>query len=340
MSLAVDGAMQSMSFADQAVTLRYHQGMLADANRVDRYREAIHEVVEPGDVVVDLGAGTGLLSYFACQAGAARVYAIDSGPVLRLAAELCRANGFHDRVVLVAADSTEVTLSESADVLVSEVLWNFGLGEGVMNTLNDARERFLRPGGRVVPTSFEMITAPIEMPDLHRRIALDPPDRHGLDLSPLRAYGRSNVHNARLPASALLGQPVALASFELDRPASRDVAGSASLPIERAGTLHGLGGWFSARLSPSVVLGNPPDGERSSWAQAFLPLEQAVDVEPGDRVEALIQTTGNGSVWRWKVAASGADGTPKLRSDQTTFFGFPPDLAPLSQRNQEEAGLR
>lgn len=328
------GLMQSMNFADQAVTLRYHQGMLADSERVDRYREAIHEVVEPGDVVVDLGAGTGLLSYFACQAGAARVYAIDSGPVLRLAAELCRANGFEDRVVLVAADSTEVTLSEAADVLVSEVLWNFGIGEGIMSTLNDARERFLRPGGRIVPASFEMLAAPIEMPDLHRRIACDPPDRHGLDLSPLRAYGRSNVHNARLPASGLLAGPVALASFELDSPAATDVTGSASFTIERAGTLHGLAGWFSARLSPSVVLGNPPDVERSSWAQAFLPLEQAVDVEPGDRVEALIQTTGNGSVWRWKTEAYRADGTPKLRADQTTFFGFPPEPAGVAAAAQ------
>jgi enediyne biosynthesis protein CalE3 len=326
----MNGAMQPMSFADQAVTLRYHQGMLADVERVDRYREAIHEVVQPGDVVVDVGAGTGLLSYFACQAGAARVYAIDRGPVLRLAAELCRANGFEDRVVLVAADSSEVTLEEPADVLVSETLWNFGLGEGIMSALNDARERFLGPGGRTIPASFEMLTAPIELPDLHRRIAHEPPDRHGLDFSALRAYGRSNVYNGRLPASGLLADAVAFASFELDRPAATDAAGSASFLVERPGTLHGLAGWFSARLSPAVMLGNPPGEEHSNWAQAFLPLDQAVEVEPGDRVGAVIQTTGNGSVWRWKTEVSGATGERKVQTDQTTFFGFPPDPAALA----------
>lgn len=325
--------MQPLSFADQATTLLYHQGMLADVERVDRYREAIHEVVEPGDVVVDLGTGTGLLAYLACQAGAARVYAIDRGPALRLALDLSRANGFDDRVTLIAAESTTVKLPELADVLVSETLWNFGIGEGIIGSIADARERFLKPGGRVVPESFEMVAAPIEEPNLHRQIACDPPDRHGLDFSVLRAYARSNVYFARLPEDGLLAAAQSLASFDLDRPGPSDASASASFAIERPGALHGIAGWFSARLSPSVALGNAPDPKRTSWAQAFLPLQEAVDVGPGDRVDARIQTTGNGSIWRWTTEVSRADGTQQLSADQTTFFGFPPDptASPLPQ---------
>jgi predicted RNA methylase len=128
-----------LNFVEQARTLLYHAGMLADERRMDAYRDAIHEAVRPGDVVVDLGSGTGVLSFFACQAGAARVYAIERGPTARLGRELCRANGFDDRVTFIEDYSTNVQLPERADALVTETLWDFGVGEGMVGAMADAR---------------------------------------------------------------------------------------------------------------------------------------------------------------------------------------------------------
>src|SRR4029077_4660535 len=54
-----------------------HEPMLLDKIRCDAYRVAMQRMVKPGDVVVDVGAGTGLLSFFALQAGARHVYAIE-----------------------------------------------------------------------------------------------------------------------------------------------------------------------------------------------------------------------------------------------------------------------
>src|SRR3954451_9968379 len=112
--------LQTLSLLQSTQVLAYHRGMLADVERVDRYREAIHATVQPGDVVVDIGSGTGLLAYFACQAGARRVYAIEAGPVIALAREVCRDNGFEDRVVFIHEHSARASLSELADVLVTE----------------------------------------------------------------------------------------------------------------------------------------------------------------------------------------------------------------------------
>ena len=70
------------------------ESLLLDKARCDAYREAIHRTVKPGDVVVDLGAGTGLLSFFALQAGARHVYAIEMSRIADVAAELIEANGF------------------------------------------------------------------------------------------------------------------------------------------------------------------------------------------------------------------------------------------------------
>ena len=70
-----------------------HRQYLSDSVRVAALSAAIHRVVKPGDIVVDLGAGTGILGLVACRAGASRVYAIEEGGMIEVAREIARANG-------------------------------------------------------------------------------------------------------------------------------------------------------------------------------------------------------------------------------------------------------
>src|SRR6202045_821478 len=62
------------------------ESLLLDKARCDAYREAIHRTVKPDDVVVDLGAGTGLLSFFPLQAGARPVFPIEMSRIADAAA--------------------------------------------------------------------------------------------------------------------------------------------------------------------------------------------------------------------------------------------------------------
>jgi predicted RNA methylase len=299
--------------------LAYHRGMLADVERVDRYREAILAVVREGDVVVDVGAGTGLLSYFACQAGARRVFAIEAGPIVAVARELARANGFADRVEFIAAHSSRAVLPEPADVLVTETLWNFGIGEGVLGFIRDARQRFLRPGARVVPSGVDLYLAPLQVDDFHARLADGPPDRHGLDFAPMRPYAVNQVQVPRVHPDAFLAEPALLTSVDLTRDDAPEVGGRAQFSVARDGVLHGFAGWFDAELADGIRLGNAPPAEGSSWAHVLFPLERGLPVRQGDEVSVRIETVGNGTTWRWVTETDGA------RFDQTTFFGFPFD---------------
>jgi protein arginine N-methyltransferase 1 len=312
-------------------TIAYHAELLADTDRVDRYREAIFEVVEPGDVVLDIGAGTGLLSFFACQAGAARVHAIEMGRVVALARELCARNGFADRIVFHDRLSYLVDLPERADVLVTETLWNFGLGEGVVGFLEDARRRLLKPGARIVPERVSMVAVPIQSDRHYAHIAERPADRHGLDLGAVRAAALNQLQIPRLAPEGFLAEPQTLCTVELDGTAAHDVDASASFSVTSDGVLHGLCGWFHAQLSPSVVLSNAPPAADSSWRQVFLVLERPLALEAGDVLDARVTSNLNGTEWRWRGTVRRADATAG-RFDQTTALSLPPDLAALGRR--------
>ena len=316
-----------MELLETTQLLAYHRGMLADTERVDRYREAIQAVVREGDVVVDLGAGTGLLSYFACQAGARRVFAIEAGPIITIARQLCEANGFSDRVEFIHGHSTQAQLPEPADVLVTETLWNFGIGEGILRFLEDARSRFLGEGARVMPEAIELYLAPLQADEFYARLADAPLDRHGLDLAAMRRYAVHQVQVPRVDPEGLLARPAGLTRLDLTGPLAPEISARAEFEMERAGVLHGFAGWFEADLGGGIRIGNVPPAEGSSWAHVVFPLERPVQVQAGDQASVRIDTVANGTTWRWLTRAAG------MRFDQTTLFGFPFDPSEHARRS-------
>lgn len=311
-----------MTWFNDVGLLHYHASLLADANRVDRLREAVHEVVRPGDVVVDVGTGTGLLAYFACQAGAARVFAIEEGPVVDLAREIARVNGFDDRVEFFDDRSYRVELPERADVLVSETLWNFGVGEGMVGVLADARRRFLKPGARSVPLSVELHVAAVQNHRVYQHLHDRPRNRHGIDFSPIRRCQVNNVQMPHLHSDDFLAPAAQLLATELDESAPTDVDAEVAVTVTRGGVMHGICGWFRCWLTPTIALDNEPPSVTSSWAHALFPVQKPIPVAPGDEISMRIESSAEGSIWRWRIAAR-RDGELRAACDQTSTDGFP-----------------
>ena len=105
------------------------------------------------------------LSFLACQAGARRVYAIEAGASLEFARLLAARNGFQDRLEFVDKPSTQVILPERVDVIVGDIHDTFGLQPRGLASFVDARERFLKPGGTLIPCGIQLIVVPVEEPD-------------------------------------------------------------------------------------------------------------------------------------------------------------------------------
>lgn len=286
-----------------------HRQYLQDQHRLDAYRRAIDAVVKPGDCVLDLGSGTGVLGLFACRAGARTVYAIEETTIAGLAAQIRDANGFHDRLMIVRGHSTTVTLPERADVIVSDQIGRFGFEAGIIQYFSDARRRLLKEGARFIPRAVEFVIAPLQADRLFRRIAFWDSRPAGLDFQPARDVAANTAYPARLRASELLADGTVAHALDLRTVEASRLAFGANIAVRRAGLLHGLAGWFRAELAPGVWMSNSPeDPARIRRRQVFLPIERAVAVVPGDTVTARLQMLPEHDVLTWDVTVSRAGG--------------------------------
>ncbi len=126
--------------------LREHELMLIDRQRVDAYHTAITRYVHPGDTVIDLGTGVGILAFFAAKQGAKKVYAIDHSSIISLAEQVAKFNQI-DRVEFIEIHSSQFTLDTPVDVIVHDQIGNFLLDEDMVENICDLRNRLLKKAG-------------------------------------------------------------------------------------------------------------------------------------------------------------------------------------------------
>jgi len=158
------GAHDSHPFFSYYGMLVHQQNMLQDAVRTGAYQAAIMANAEDfrDKVVMDVGSGSGILAYFAAKAGARRVYAVEASNVADRAALLMRANGLADRIIVLKAKVEEVELpeGEKVDVLISEPMGFMLVHERMLESYMIARQMFLKPGGRMFPSTGTIFAAP------------------------------------------------------------------------------------------------------------------------------------------------------------------------------------
>lgn len=278
-----------------------HLHYVADSHRLAQYETAIARAIRPGDVVVDLGCGTGVLGLLCLKAGAARVYAIDSSVMLGVAEQALQRAGYADRTVFLHGKAHQVELPERADAVICDQVGYFGFDYDILASLRDARRRFLKPDGRLLPQRIDLQLAAIESESC--RAPADgwaapkvPSEYHWLRENAINAKHAVGLRKENILASAWLG-PIDLANDEADFH-----AWSVEWTIERDGMLHGIAGWFDCELFDGVRMTNSPLATRSiERHQAFLPISDAVDVRAGDAIRASVMARPADDVIAWQV---------------------------------------
>lgn len=271
-----------------------HRRMVDDDVRTSRFHESIQATVLPGDVVLDVGAGSGVLSLFAARAGAARVYAVEREPgAAELARRLVADNGLAGQVEVVAGAMETVVLPEQVDVVVSEWLGVHGTDENLLAPVAHACNRWLKPGGRVIPATVVTWMAPAWHPAGEEAVTFHGP-RYDLNLSALAPYSLDEAVwvPENVAPEQLRAEPSALWSIH---PATTPVAAAmrplvAETSFELTGDgVNGLVTWFTAEMPGTTPLSNAPGEPLTHWGQFLFPLASTADARAGERLRVEFQ---------------------------------------------------
>ncbi|MFA5941752.1 MAG: methyltransferase domain-containing protein [Sinimarinibacterium sp.] len=275
--------------------IELHRKLLGDTRRNAAFHAALKSVIRPGlTTVLDIGAGTGFLSFLARQLGAKHSTLIEYADTLDLAEQLARRNGI-DGLSFIKGHSSEVRRKVGVDVVVTETLGNFALEEGLLETAVDAR-RFLKPGGAILPARLRQFAAPVFSDRLQQDIDIWPEVGYALDLEPARTISLNNMYvKAVLPADLHGNADCAQCWDDLDlRPQS------AAPPSRRQRSLQwraqalplrhvaGFALWWEAELVPGVRLSTSPFEPTTHWEQIYLPLLQPIDLDTGDVLDLTL----------------------------------------------------
>lgn len=280
-----------------------HIGMLNDRERVQRFLSAISATVRPGDVVVDLGTGTGVFAVAAVKAGASRVYAIEASGIAQVARRVFQANGVADKITLIEGHSTQIELPERADVLTAEIIGNEPLAERILECTADAVRRFLKPDARLIPQRLAVFVVPIELPSIFRNRYLVSPEtlarwQHeiGVDFSALANLAQSapaTFQESQMMVSQwiALAEPELISDFDLAQPCSAAQPVNARFSVTRDGRIDAFVLWFRAELAEGVSLSTDPRMPRidNCWGHPVYLLATPATVRCGDRVQMRLE---------------------------------------------------
>jgi protein arginine N-methyltransferase 1 len=311
--------------------------MIGDRVRMDAYAAALRRVISPDSVVLDIGAGTGIMSLIACKAGARRVYAVEPSGAVQILIAAARDNGFAERVVVLQQRSTEVTLPDRADVIVSDLRGVLPPYRTHFADIADARRRLLAPEGRLVPTRDTLWVAVISAPDaFERRRSVWRSQPEGLDMRSAIPFVDNAIEKYRARPDELLGEPVRWASLDYPTIASEAVRGSGTCTIARDGAAHGLLVWFDTELVEGIGYSCAPGAPEGIYGQIFFSWPAAVELRRGDRVAFDLRADSIGSeyIWTWAAEIQPLAGGPAAatRFRQSTFNSVPPSRESLRRR--------
>jgi len=297
-----------------------HRDMAFDPVRNAAYMAALERWVTPDSVVLDLGCGLGSHGLYAARLGARKVYLVDPEVVVHVAEEVARANGFGDRVQAFRGTIEEIQLPEQVDLIISVFTGNILYSEDLLPSLYLARDRWLRPGGRLIPDFAELLAAPVSASAHWRReVATWSDPRHGIDYAGLRRFApnamisvRCDVNDGDAPQP--LANPIVLERADFHRATGTDLDARFEATISCDGACHGLLTWIRFRCDETWLETGP--AATMHWTPQLLPVDPPIEVAASDRLVGRLLRRTYGE-WTWTLRV----GSEERR--HSTFLGQP-----------------
>ncbi len=280
----------------------WHIPLVHDIQRNNAFEAALVHHIRPGIHVLDIGAGTGLLSMMAARAGAGHVFSCELNPAMaEVAAQIVSENGYADRICILPKHSTEVDPDQDmrgrADLIVAEILGSDLVCENVLPTMRDAVTRLAKPGARIIPAGGDIVVALASWGKLKKQ-KMD--KANGFDLRKFNRLIRPKFSiKIGDPALKLLGPAKQLFSFNFSSISMPPDVAEVEL-ISHGGSANGIVQWIRLRMDDKEALETRPEkGAKSSWDCNFFPFPEPLATNFDEGVRVAGTHKGNRlKIWR------------------------------------------
>lgn len=323
-------------------TIHDYAAMLGDEHRMKAFSEALRRATKPGSVVVDLGTGMGYFAVLACHLGAKHVYAIETNPAISVGEKLARENKVADRITWYQEDSHKVTLPEPADVLISDLRGLLPHCEGLLPAIIDARQRFLKPDGCLLPQT-DRIWVTIGSDSEAYTQAISPWNPVSLDPVTPRIYSEALTNayvSSDLTTATVLAEPQLWQEINYRKATTLDHRQTVSFTVNQTAQAHGFFLWFDCQVDAISSYAYGPKIPTPIYGCAFFPWKTPLDVKEDDRVtlDLSVILGFNGYEWTWQTQHHGRDqeGGP-TSFKQSTFFNPRIELPEYYRRKNRDS---
>lgn len=272
--------------------------MLKDTVRTRTYQRAIEDNPEDfkDKIVLDLGAGTGILSIFAAKAGAKHVYAIEFAEIALFAKEIIKQNGLEDKITVIKGKMEDIELPvPKVDIIISEWMGYFLLYESMLDSVLFARDKYLVEGGKMLPDRAELFIAAIEDGSYKSSKKSFWNDVYGVDMSCLTPTVMKEPLVDTVDPNMIMSNECKVLSLDLVKCRKEDVefSNQYSLHMRYTDRVHGLVAYFEtpfSNLTRPILLSTSPWKKYTHWKQTVFYLEHDLDVRQGDVLYGSIAT--------------------------------------------------
>ncbi|XP_074566171.1 putative protein arginine N-methyltransferase 3 isoform X2 [Curcuma longa] len=288
-----------------------HREMLSDKARMDAYQGALlnNPSLINQATVLDVGCGTGILSLFAAQGGASKVIAVEaSKKMAAYATQIARENdllsgnipGEYGVINVVQCMVEELdkfihVSPSSVDVIVSEWMGYCLLYESMLSSVLYARDRWLKPGGAILPDTATIFGAGFG------RGGTSLPfweNVYGFDMSCIGKKVMKDSYSApivdTIDSREIVTETAAIHSFDLVTMKLDDMDFTSSFELKlrtesiddvataRTCTCYGMVLWFETGFTSRFCkemptnLSTSPYSPKTHWAQTILMLREPI----------------------------------------------------------------
>jgi len=288
-------------YADSYAHFGIHEEMLKDSVRTGSYRTAIlrNPHLFKDKTVLDVGCGTGILAMFAAKAGASHVIGIDMSNIIDQAVKIIEANGFKDTITLVKGklEDTELPI-QKFDIIISEWMGYFLLYESMLDTVLEARDRYLKPGGLIFPDSATMFIAAIEDQEYKDEKINFWDNVYGFDFSCIKDIALREPLVDTVDMKAVVTDPCVLKRIDLLTAKKEDLTFKAPFELRatRNDYIHAYLAWFDISFGCThipVNFSTGPHAKYTHWKQTVFYTTEAIMVSEGEKIVGELSCAPN-----------------------------------------------